>query len=101
MKYLYINGELAGEAEKILVNEQKRQIVGYNGDSDIPSFAMRGVKFENITYEIKDDAGKAIEANMDVDQELYEAIEQAQDFEGLKKALLGQTGKAKAKGKPV
>ena len=64
MKYLYINGELAGEAEKIFVDTQKRQITGYNGDSDTPSFAMRGVKFENITYEIKDEQGNPAGADI-------------------------------------
>lgn len=64
MKYLYINGELAGEAEKIFVDTQKRQIVGYNVDSDTPAFALRGVKFENITYEIKDEQGNFIEPDI-------------------------------------
>ena len=64
MKYLYINGELAGEAEKIFVDTQKRQIVGYNVDSDIPAFALRGVKFENISYEIKDEQGNTAGADI-------------------------------------
>ena len=63
MKYLYINNELAGEAEKIIVDEQKKQIVGYNGGSDNPAFALRGVKFENITYEIKDEQGNPVGAD--------------------------------------
>ena len=64
MKTLFVNGELAGEAEKIYINKQKRQIAGYNGDSDAPSFAMRGVKFENIIYEIKDEQGNPAEPDI-------------------------------------
>ena len=64
IKYLYINGELAGEAEKIYIDEQKKQITGHNGDSDAPSFAMRGVKFENIIYEIKNEQGNPAEPDI-------------------------------------
>lgn len=63
MKYIYINNELAGEAGKIYVDKQKKRITGYNGDSDTSAFALRGVKFENITYEIKDEQGNPVGAD--------------------------------------
>ncbi len=64
MKYLYVNNELAGEAEKIFIDEHKKQITGYNGDSDTPVFALRGVNFKNITYEIKDEQGNTAGADI-------------------------------------
>ena len=79
MKYLYINGELAGEAEKIFVDTQKRQIVGYNVDSDTPAFALRGVKFENITYEIKDEQGNPVESDIDEMTQLKQELESTQE----------------------
>lgn len=79
MKYLYINGELVGEAEKIFVDTQKKQITGHNGVSDVPAFAMRGVKFENITYEIKDEQGNPAEPDIDDMTQLKQEIESTQE----------------------
>ena len=79
MKTLFVNGELAGEAEKIIVDEQKKRITGYNGDSDAPSFALRGVKFENIIYEIKDEQGNPAEPDIDEMTQLKQELESTQE----------------------
>ena len=79
MKYLYVNGEPAGEAEKIIVDEQKKQITGYNGGSDNPAFALRGVKFENITYEIKDEQDNPVESDIDEMTQLKQELESTQE----------------------
>lgn len=73
MKTLYINGEYHGQAERIFVDSSS--IVGKNGDAEV--FAIRGVKFENITYEIEDEQGAPASYDVDEEEQKVQDLEQA------------------------
>ena len=77
MKYLYVNGELAGEAEKIVKTETS--IIGYNGNSVV--FAFKGIKdFSKFQLE------EGQEWNVD------EKTEMAQRINDLELYILSQEG---------
>jgi len=74
MKYLYINGELFNEqgVQKIVVNDT--DIIGCNGEFEV--FALRGVSFDKITYQIKDELGNVVSPDKTELQILQEMVDQ-------------------------
>lgn len=67
MKNLYINGELVLSAEKIYVDNTS--ITCSNGDN------LKGVNFDSITYEIKNESGNVVEADKTELQLLQQAVD--------------------------
>lgn len=72
MKHLYVNGELVGSTDKIIVTDT--DIVGQGSNS----FALKRFNFSDNTYEIKDDKGNIIEPDID---ELTELKRQNKNLE--------------------
>ena len=99
MKTLTINDDTF-QAERIIVDKQRRQIVGQDADGN-EVFALRGVKFENITYEITDEQGNPVEPDLSSDEELARAIGGASSLAELKDALLGKIRPGRAARRPV
>lgn len=99
MKNLLINGDTF-QAERIIVDEQRRQIIGQDADGN-EVFALHGVKFENITYEITDEQGNSVEPDLSSNDELARAIEGANSLAELRDALLGKIRPSRATGRPI
>lgn len=51
MKQLFVDGQLTGTAEKIVVNRQNETIIGYTNGQE--TFALRGVDFSRLNYTVE------------------------------------------------